>query len=126
MRWANRVCIACSFSRRSTERHHTNVSLPSGPAQSLASTPARTLCQSWASAIARAHLRSSLLAACQAVTASGLPEPLKVLGAGHAAIHHPDALGQPVALFHLLDDLFHSTATSTAFNASAKNCRARS
>jgi hypothetical protein len=33
-------------------------------------------------------------------------QPRQVLGAGHAAIHDPDALGQTVALFHLLDDLF--------------------
>src|SRR5437879_5277613 len=50
------------LSRRSTERHSTNVSAPSGPAHSFASTPSLTLFQFVASAISPAHLRSSLFA----------------------------------------------------------------
>src|SRR5206468_268392 len=60
IRCAKRSCIAFSFSRRSTERHSTKVSAPSGPVHSFASTPSRTLFQSVASAICRAHLRRSL------------------------------------------------------------------
>ena len=61
MRVMNRAWIACSFSRRSTDRTRTNVSVPSGPGHVFASTPSRTMAQSCASVRTRAHVRSSLL-----------------------------------------------------------------
>src|SRR5439155_19250867 len=39
------------------------------------------------------------------VTPAGLPEPRQVLGAGHAAIHHPDSLRTPVTRLHRPHDL---------------------
>ncbi len=40
------------------------------------------------------------------VAPPGLLQPRDVLGAHHAAVHDPDALGQAVARLHRLDDLF--------------------
>src|SRR5258708_33736072 len=35
-------------------------------------------------------------------------QPCHGLGTGHAAIHHPDAMGHAVAAFHRRNDLFDS------------------
>jgi len=53
--------VVIALSRRSTERISTKVSTPSCPTYCLASMPSRTSCQSRAPAMARAHLRNSLL-----------------------------------------------------------------
>ena len=63
IRFEKRACMARSFLRRSAERHKGNVSVPSGPRHSLASTPSRTVCQVRPSAISWFHFLSSLLRA---------------------------------------------------------------
>src|SRR5439155_6950202 len=41
------------------------------------------------------------------IPAARLAQPLQVVFTRHAAVHHPDPLGQAVARFHGLDDLLH-------------------
>ena len=74
---------------------------------SLASTPSRTLLPVLGFGDLPGPLAQFTFGRTDQVAPPGLLQPSDVLGAGHPAIHHPDALGHSVARLHRSHDLFH-------------------